>query len=141
MFIIPQKSVFHLFSQESITLSLESQTEKVASLLVDYKLQLAEAYSSPGLVASSKLVVANLSCAELGTDQPQLFLSNFETNSLRLGFRGRARTEVKRRMEKMTPQNSFGLSASDQQIAKLFIVICYLFSDMAMDNPPCPSRK
>ena len=117
MFIISQKSVFHLFSQESISLSFESETEKVASLLVDYKLQLTEAYSSPGLVASSKLVVANLSCAELGTDQPQLFLSNFEANSLRLGFRGRARTEVKRRMEKMTPQNSLGLPASDQQIA------------------------
>ena len=58
-----------------------------------------------------------------------------------LGGAEAARTGVKRRMEKMTPLNSFGPPASDQQIAELRIVICYLFSDMAMDNPPCPSRK
>ena len=39
----------------------------------------------------------------------------------------------------MTPQNSFELPTSDQQIASLFIVICSLISDIAMDNPPCPA--
>ena len=39
----------------------------------------------------------------------------------------------------MTPINSFELPTSDQQIASLFIVICSLISDIAMDNPPCPA--
>ena len=90
-------------------------------------------------MANSVLEVPNIIWAELGAAQPQLVFSNFETNSFRLVFRGQARTEVKWRTEKMTPQNSFELPTSDQEIVSLFIVICSLISDVAMDNPPCPA--
>ena len=84
-------------------------------------------------MASSVIEVPNISCAKLGAAQPQLAFS-FETNSFRLVFREQARTEVKWRTEKMTPQN---------RSANCVIIHRYLFSNFrychGLDNPPCPA--